>query len=579
MLMKKKTTQLRGVLLFFFFLYLALVFPLRAEQKYSIPVWSKDLQQRWSSSHSNPTNWTKSVQLMNDRLLKVGQSHNINRLLSSSHFWNWVAQVYWSKKLLVPYFHELKSSSDAFKNCKALLSIDGLSEKCVRYINESDNKIKFVRILSKLIADDEKKFKRYMNLAIAIAMVWDEPFPDSWPHPNVNRNDIPISDLDVLSLFNFFVKSHESGRLKIGLDRLSIRELCFVIDTPVQLNELKYAQQIKLKSIGDLERLYKIIPYDQQRINSEIYEWPHGPYRLIDIGLKKGGICMDQGYFASHAAKSQGIPSILFMGQGRSGGHAWVGFLESRGRWKLNAARWASEKYPVGFAYDPQTWERISDTQFEFILKSNGDSPSHGKGKLVLAWALLNEGSLQFQPLLQIAAKIMPRSKEPWQIELNYLNESEADLDAMKVFWARWITNFKEEKGTKAKGQIELLKILRKLNLDSAALRLSRQIVNENRSGRFDLGVTVASDEVFDLQRAKNWDEAHRKYKITLDQFKDSSGGHLFYNLIDPYVRNCLLDRRMGEASDAILLASKTIKPVPNSILYNDFEKLRSEVE
>jgi len=153
------------------------------------------------------------------------------------------------------------------------------------------------------------------------------------------------------------------------------------------------------------------------------------------------------------------------------------------------------------------------------------------------------------------------------------------DLDAMKVFWARWITNFKEEKGTKAKGQIELLKILRKLNLDSAALKLSRQIINENRSGRFDLGVTVASDEVFDLQRAKNWGEAHKKYKITLEQFKNSSGGHLFYNLIDPYVRNCLLDHRMNEASDAILLASKTIKPVPNSILYNDFEKLRSEVE
>lgn len=577
--MKKKTTRLRSALLFLFILYVALVFPLRAEQKYSIPVWSKDLQQRWSNSHSNPTNWMKSVELMNDRLLKVGQSHSINRLLSSSHFWNWVAQVYWSKKLLAPYFHDLESSSDAFKNCKALLSADGLSEKSVRYINASDNKIKFVRILSKLITDDEKKFKRYMNLAIAIAMVWDEPFPDSWPHPNVNRNDIPISDLDVLSLFNFFVMSHESGRLKIGLDRLSIRELCFVIDTPVQLNELKYAQQIKLKSIGDLERLYKIIPYDQQRINSETYEWPHGPYRLIDIGLKKGGICMDQSYFASHAAKSQGIPSILFMGQGRSGGHAWVGFLESKGRWKLNAARWASEKYPVGFAYDPQTWERISDTQFEFILKSNGDSPSHGKGKLVLAWALLNEGSSQFQPLLQVAAKIMPRSKEPWQIELNYLNESEVDLDAMKVFWARWITNFKEEKGTKAKGQIELLKILRKLNLDSAALKLSRQIINENRSGRFDLGVTVASDEVFDLQRAKNWGEAHKKYKITLEQFKNSSGGHLFYNLIDPYVRNCLLDHRMNEASDAILLASKTIKPVPNSILYNDFEKLRSEVE
>tara|TARA_Y100000758_G_C15888845_1_gene363276 strand:- start:147 stop:668 length:522 start_codon:yes stop_codon:yes gene_type:complete len=173
----------------------------------------------------------------------------------------------------------------------------------------------------------------------------------------------------------------------------------------------------------------------------------------------------------------------------------------------------------------------------------------------------------------------MPRSKEPWQIELDWLKERNADLNELKIFWIRWINNFKEEKGSKAKGQIALLRVLRKLKLEESASKLSRQIINENRSGRFDLGVTVAADEVFDLQKSKNWNEAHRKYKITLEQFKAASGGHLFYNLIGPYVRNCLLDRRISEASDAILLASKVIKPLPNSILYNDFEKLRSEVK
>ena len=579
MLTNCNRTLLIGQLLCLLFFRVTLSFTYSAEQKYAIPIWSKDAQRKWLSSHSSPTLWTKSVGLMNDRLLKVFKSNSMNKLLSAQHFWRWAAQVYWSKEFLIPYFIKKNSSNDAFADCRSLLAVDGLSDKAVSYVNESDNKTVFIEILSKLLGDDKRKFERYMNLAIAIAMVWDEPFPDSWPHPNVNRSDVPIGNFDVLSMFNFFVSSHENGQLKIGLDRLSVRELCFVIDTPVELNELKYAQQIKLKSLKDLERLYKIIPYDQQRINSEEYEWPHGPYRLIDIGLKKGGICMDQSYFAVHAAKSQGVPSILFMGQGRSGGHAWVGYLESRGRWKLNAARWASEKYPVGFAYDPQTWERISDTQFEFYLKSNGDSPSRVKGKLVLAWALLNKDSSQFETLLQVAAKIMPRSKEPWQIELKHLDDRNASPEEMRFFWIRWINNFKEEKGTKAKGQIELLKVLRKLELDSAAVKLSRQIVNENRSGRFDLGITVASDEVFDLQRSKDWTKAHRKYKVTLEQFRTSSGGHLFYNLIEPYVRNCLLDRRMEEASDAMGLAGKIIKPVQNTILYNDFEKLRSEVE
>ena len=228
-------------LIFLFFFHFALLFPICAEQKYSIPVWSKDRQVRWLNSHSSPTNWMMSVDLMNDRLLKVSQSHNINKLLSSAHFWDWVTQVYWSKEIIIPYFLKLNSSNDAFVNCKALLSVDGLSNKSLRYISSSDNKTKFAEILSAILADDEKRFKRYMNLAIAIAIVWDEPFPATWPHPNVNRSDVPFSNLDILSLFKFFVTSHESGNLKIGLDRLSIRELCFVIDTPVQLSELKYA--------------------------------------------------------------------------------------------------------------------------------------------------------------------------------------------------------------------------------------------------------------------------------------------------------------------------------------------------
>ena len=556
-----------------------LCFTLRADQKHTVPVWSKEVQRNWVRAHSDPAIWVANVERINDRLLNVFKTTGATKTLSMQHFWKWVGQVYWAKKFLIPYFHEMNSTDDAFQDCRSLLAVEGLGARSVSYVSETDDKIKFVQILSELLESDKRKFERYMNLAVAVALVWDEPFPDSWPHPNVNRSDLPIGGLDPLAVFNFYVSSHEMGKLKIGLDRLSIRELCFVIDTPVQLAELKYAQQIKLKSFKDLERLYKIIPYDQQRINNQSYEWPHGPYRLIDIGAKRGGICMDQSYFAAHAAKSQGIPAILFMGQGRSGGHAWVGYLESRGRWKLNAARWASENYPVGFAYDPQTWERISDAQFEFYLKSNGDSPSRVKGKSVLAWALLNKGSPQFESLLRLASKIMPRSKEPWQIELNFLNERNASLNEMRVFWLRWISNFKEEKGTKAKGQIELLKVLRSLELDSAAMKLGRQIVSENRSGRFDLGITVASDGVFDLQKLKKWTEAHRKYKLTLEQFQSSSGGHLFYNLIEPYVRNCLLDRRMSEASDAMALAGKIIKPVKNTILYNDLEKLRAEID
>ncbi len=119
MIIKKMITRVRGALLFLFFLNVVFFSTVRADQKYSIPLWSKALQQRWLNSHSSPATWVKNVELMNDRLLKVGQSHNINKLLASGHFWRWVSQVYWSKQILIPYFHELESSSEAFAECKA----------------------------------------------------------------------------------------------------------------------------------------------------------------------------------------------------------------------------------------------------------------------------------------------------------------------------------------------------------------------------------------------------------------------------------------------------------------------------
>jgi len=72
--MKKRGTWLTGQSLVMFFILILTSFPLHAEQKYSIPVWSEGLEKRWVNSHTSPVNWIESVDRMNDRLLKVGQS-------------------------------------------------------------------------------------------------------------------------------------------------------------------------------------------------------------------------------------------------------------------------------------------------------------------------------------------------------------------------------------------------------------------------------------------------------------------------------------------------------------------------
>ena len=103
-----------------------------------------------------------------------------------------------------------------------------------------------------------------------------------------------------------------------------------------------------------LPELYSRVAYDQGRILNAEYVWPHGRYRLPEIA-RRGGICADRAYFASRIAKAHGIPSILFLGQGRNGMHAWVGFREGPGRWNNKVARYQGDSLPMGIALDPQT--------------------------------------------------------------------------------------------------------------------------------------------------------------------------------------------------------------------------------
>ena len=79
------------------------------------------------------------------------------------------------------------------------------------------------------------------------------------------------------------------GGLLLDLTRLSVSELKFLVDSPLALRELGYAQQIRLRNAGHLKALYPQLKYERSRLARKSYTWPHGAYRLIDIG-KKGGI-------------------------------------------------------------------------------------------------------------------------------------------------------------------------------------------------------------------------------------------------------------------------------------------------
>ncbi len=541
--------------------------------------WSETAQLEWWRDHPEPASQHGGLATLCASLRRAQEQHGLERAFANRHFTRWLTHALWLSLYPAPaeadpYFGTAEAH-DAFRRASA---IPGLAALTVRSMSTRDARPRALEVLCRIAADHPGDLAAYPELAVAFALVWDQPFPEGWPHANVGIDAVPAGDPDPAGRFAFTVASHREDKLLLDPRSLSVRELTFAVDTPVELRELAYVQQVEIATIAKLEGLYRAVPYDHGRIAAESYGWPHGRYRLIDIG-KKGGICMDQAYFVAHTGKAKGVPTVLFTGQGRSGDHAWLGYLTGRGRWTLDAAKWRGENYPTGHAFDPQTWRRFTDAQMEYAVKGSSDSPSAARGKLILGWAALNAGQPFYRDLLRAAQAAMPRGFEAWELEAELLVKAGAAPEERRAFWQRWVANFAGERDMKAKGQRALLRVLRELGDDDAADRLGRQIVAENKSSRFDLGIAVAADEVFALQARGEHEEAAKEYGRVMRRFKRDAGGHLFYNLVEPYTRACLSAARRDDAQEAVAIAGEVLTPQPGSILDNDFRALHAEVD
>jgi hypothetical protein len=545
-----------------------------------LKLWNQSTLEAWWREHPGAKEIISGTRNLLVTLQSAQQQHGLGRVLANEHFLGWLKHLAWVR-LFPPDFASdaFFSKPENFTAFRSLSSRRGLPALVVSSMSCRDHPAGVLRVLCEIEKQHPEDLDKFSKLAVAFALVWDQPFPSFWPHPRVAGENIPKGDENVAGRFAFMVNAMRNNRLVMDPRRLSVRELTFTVDTPVELRELAYVQQIELRSASKLEQLYRVVPYDHARIQNENYTWPHGAYRLIEIGSKKGGICMDQAYFVAHAGKSMGIPTVLFMGQGRSGDHAWVGFLTGQGQWTLDAARWQGENYPVGLAFDPQTWRPFSDQQMEYSIKSEGDSPAVARGRLILAWAALNSNDPSYPEILHAAAATMPRAFEPWDLEAEWLENRKPDLAAASLFWQRWIANFNGEREMKAKGQLALLRVLRKRGEDAAAERIGKQIVAENRSKRFDLGIAVAADAILEKQHSGKWKVAAQDYRLAMQRFGSKAGGHLFYNLVQPYVHACLSGGQAAYARSAIVTAGSILKPQPNSILANDLRKLRGQTQ
>ncbi len=229
-----------------------------------------------------------------------------------------------------------------------VLTNPSFSEEFFSILKPVDDLPKVFGILDGLHRRSPEKFARYPSLALAIAVVYDVPPPPYWPHHQVTEESLSRKLLNPAAPFDYFTREDMEGRSYFNLAQVRAEELKFVIDVAAPIPDLQWAQRSVTFPLDQLEGAYQMIKYRNDRSTNEAkMVWSGAPYTLPAI-LENGGICIDQAYFASEVGKAHGVPTLMFMGAGQDGRHAWFGFLDSGHKWRLDVGRYAEQRLVTG---------------------------------------------------------------------------------------------------------------------------------------------------------------------------------------------------------------------------------------
>ena len=542
-------------------------------------IWTPQVETKWWAENTEPSQWFELVDGMTITLREAHQRHGLAKMIQNPHWVGWMLHTRW-----LSLFPRDWEDRPVFRTAEGrdifvrMAKTPKLRDAFLAALVPDDDEAAAITILTEISKAYPNKIVGYRNLAIAYAVVFDQPIPEQWPHPFVDRKKIPVGNSDPVERFAFYVAAHEAGKLIHNPAEIGVQNLTFLVDSPIKLEEFQYAQQINLRTPNRLAKLYPQVPYDMSRITNKAYKWQGEIYRLYDIG-QKGGICMDQAYFVAMAGKAKGIPTLLFTGQGLSGDHGWVGFLGNGGRWEMEVAKYGGQEYPIGRAFDPQTWKRITDSEIQALQSGAEFDGKFGIGQKLLQWAALNVGGELYPEIIRAARLSMADDPRPWQLEADYLEQSNADPKVQLRFWDDWVRNYSRNTDMKVKGEMRRIALFEEIGDETAAERARKSIMSGNRSKRFDLGIAVAADPVFRKLRLRDFDGAEKAFDTAIRRFRSKAGGHLFYNLIQPYVLTCLEEGKIDMAEDGIKALRSGFQAAQGTMLDQDMKALVERVE
>lgn len=415
------------------------------------------------------------------------------------------------------------------------------------------------------------RFPKYDSLAVAMALVWDVP-PRPTPHRQVSPSQMAPDTSTPLEKFRFWVETHERKAADCDLATLGADDLKFVVDATAPLDELRWAQKSVPFNRGNFERAYSSVRYDQKRLETGIFLWPHPEYRLEDI-RKIGGICVDQAYFAAMSGKASGIPTLFFHGEGRRGGHAWFGYLRAPGKWNTDCGRYLYDKFATGSAWDAQRSEEISDHEVAFLNEEFRGTPAYAESSTHLQQARLFRSrgdATRALAATDAAIKLCPMNLDAWHEKGALLagTEFDAHLKAMLAQFAR----YPDVKAECMKKQGELA---RAAGDSRTAALLEDQIVRENRGKRHDLSAEVFQRQLTEACEKGDWAAGQAVIHEAVMKLRNETGTVL--DLLREFAFRC---KAAGHEQEALRALDDFRKRMPlDPIVRGHLDSLQSTIK
>jgi hypothetical protein len=437
-----------------------------------------------------------------------------------------------------------------------------------------------IRILDRLHAADPRQFMRHAQLALAIAVVHDVPPPPTWPHAQVSASALPRRLMAPGAAFAYWSSADDRGVTLQRVSRLSAGELKFVIDAAAPQSELDWARQSVKGPIPRLAGTYDAVRYRQDRLEANAMLWPGRTYTLPSI-LEEGGICVDQAYFAAHAGKALGVPTLMFRGAGLDGRHAWFGYLDENQRWKLDVGRYADQRYVSGLAFDPQTWGNVSDHELAFLAEGFRRLPAYRQSQIHASVAdeLLRTG--QAEAALRAARKSVNferRNLRAWSVLGLALAQTGADARTREAALREGALAFQRYPDLYAEFMQQIIIVLRERGEGSAATNEERLLAQKFQSQRWDLSVKQAAEIVGRAMRTQPLAEQVQAYNRALEAYGPAARVEFFDKIIRPFVEHLVATGQREEAKRAVDRARTVLEVTPGRQLDRELVELAATV-